>query len=130
MTLSEALGRELTAEEKEKRAKRSKRLNEILSNNYAKTFVKSVEKAANERYCGEKISRIELKPLLNMIQEVLIFDKDGKQIKDEKIEAEIRKFWAMKKKALDSNSDRRFKERKKVSHVENLLNRSIGEETL
>lgn len=128
MTLSEALGRDLTPEEKKKRSERSKRLSEIIASGYANTFVKSVEKAANAKYCGEDISKIELVPFLNNIQEIRIFNKKGEQIKDEKIEAEIRKYWAMKKKALDSNSDRRFKERKKISHTENLYNRCIGEE--
>lgn len=129
MTLGEMI-KELTADEKKKRTDRNERLKETLTNSYANTFVKSVEKAANRKFCGGNISRIELVPILNMIDEILIFDKDGNQIENKKIEAEIRKYWAMKKKALDSNSDRRFKERKKINHTENLLNRCIGEEKI
>ena len=130
MTLNEALGRDLTPEEKKKRAKRNERFSEIIAKGYENTFVKSVEKAVNKLYCGDDISKIVLKPFLNTIQEIHIFDKNGDEIKDEKLEEKIRKFWAMKRKALDHNSDRRFKERNKINHVDNLYNRCVGEGTL
>lgn len=119
----------LSAEALNKKKNRHEELKKSLEKNYANTFIKSVEKAANKKFKNDKIKKIELEFLLNNVTKVNIYDYDGNLIHDKKIEDQIVKFAKMKKDANDHNSDRRFKEMKhKPNMTENLLNRSLGEE--
>jgi len=112
----------------EKKQKRFNELEKTLEGNYKKTFITSVEKAVNKKYKSDKIKKIELDSMLNILTGIRIYDHNDNLIKDKKIEDEIKKFYKMKKKANDSNSDRYFKEKKvKPNQTENLLNRSLGE---
>ena len=119
----------LSPEELEKKRIRHKHLQKTLEKNYAKTFIKSVERAANRRFCNDKIKKIKLEFILNILTKINIYDHNNNLIHDKKIEDQIKKFYEMKKKANDSNSDRYFAEKKhKPNQVENLLNRSLGED--
>lgn len=67
--------------------------------------------------------------VLNILTKINIYDHNNDLIHDKKIEEQIKKFYDMKKKANDSNSDRYFAEKKhKPNQTENLLNRSLGED--
>lgn len=112
-----------------KKKNRYEELKDSLEKNYAKTFIKSVEKAANKKFKSDKIKKIELEFLLNNVTKVNIYDYNDDLIHDKKIEDQIIKFAKMKKNANDNNSDRRFSERKKINMHDNLLNRSLGEES-
>lgn len=119
----------LSPEELEKKRIRHKQLQKTLEKNYAKTFIKSVERAVNRRFCNDKIKKIKLEFILNILTKINIYDHNNNLIHDKKIEDQIKKFYEMKKKANDSNSDRYFAEKKhKPNQVENLLNRSLGED--
>jgi hypothetical protein len=119
----------LSPEELEKKKKRHKQLQKTLEKNYAETFIKSVERAVNRRFCNDKIKKIKLEFVLNILTKINIYDHNNDLIHDKKIEEQIKKFYDMKKKANDSNSDRYFAERKhKPNQTENLLNRSLGED--
>ena len=119
----------LSPEELEKKRIRHKQLQRTLEKNYAKTFIKNVEGAANRRFCNDKIKKIKLEFILNILTKINIYDHNNNLIHDKKIEDQIKKFYEMKKKANDSNSDRYFAEKKhKTNQVENLLNRSLGED--
>lgn len=97
--------------------------------NYANTFIKSVEKAANKKFKSDKIKKIKLDYMLNNLTNVNIYDYDDNLIHDKKLEDKIFKFAELKKEANDRNSDRRFKERKQTNMYDSLLNRSLGEES-
>jgi hypothetical protein len=119
----------LSPEELEKKKKRHKQLQKTLEKNYAETFIKSVERAVNRRFCNDKIKKIKLEFVLNILTKINIYDHNNDLIHDKKIEDQIKKFYDMKKKANDSNSDRYFAEKKhKPNQTENLLNRSLGED--
>ena len=119
----------LSPEELEKKKKRHKQLQKTLEKNYAETFIKSIERAVNRRFCNDKIKKIKLEFVLNILTKINIYDHNNDLIHDKKIEEQIKKFYDMKKKANDSNSDRYFAERKhKPNQTENLLNRSLGED--
>ncbi len=119
----------LSPEELEKKKKRHKQLQKTLEKNYAETFIKSVERAVNRRFCNDKIKKIKLEFVLNILTKINIYDHNNDLIHDKKIEEQIKKFYDMKKKANDSNSDRYFAEKKhKPNQTENLLNRSLGED--
>lgn len=119
----------LSPEELEKKKKRHKQLQKTLEKNYAETFIKSVERAVNRRFCNDKIKKIKLEFVLNILTKINIYDHNNNLIHDKKIEEQIKKFYDMKKKANDSNSDRYFAEKKhKPNQTENLLNRSLGED--
>ena len=119
----------LSPEELEKKRIRHKHLQKTLEKNYAKTFIKNVERAANRRFCNDKIKKIKLEFILNILTKINIYDHNNNLIHDKKIEDQIKKFYETKKKANDSNSDRYFAEKKhKPNQVENLLNRSLGED--
>ena len=119
----------LSPEELEKKRTRHKQLQRTLEKNYAKTFIKNVERAANRRFCNDKIKKIKLEFILNILTKINIYDHNNNLIHDKKIEDQIKKFYEMKKKANDSNSDRYFAEKKhKPNQTENLLNRSLGED--
>lgn len=119
----------LSPKELEKKKKRHKQLQKTLEKNYAETFIKSVERAVNRRFCNDKIKKIKLEFVLNILTKINIYDHNNDLIHDKKIEEQIKKFYDMKKKANDSNSDRYFAERKhKPNQTENLLNRSLGED--
>ena len=119
----------LSPEELEKKRIRHKQLQRTLEKNYAKTFIKSIERAVNRRFCNDKIKKIKLEFILNILTKINIYDHDNNLIHDKKIEDQIKKFYEMKKNANDSNSDRYFAEKKhKPNQVENLLNRSLGED--
>jgi hypothetical protein len=112
----------------EKKQKRNNELEKTLEKNYKKTFISSVEKAVNRKYKSDKIKKIELDCMLNILTGIRIYDYNNNLIHNKKIEDEIKEFYKMKKKANDSNSDRYFKEKKnKPNQVENLINRSLGE---
>ena len=93
--------------------------------NYANTFIKSVEKAANKKFKSNKIKKIKLDYMLNNLTNVNIYDYDDNLIHDKKLEDKIFKFAELKKEANDRNSDRRFKERKQTNMHDSLLNRSL-----
>ena len=119
----------LSPEELEKKKKRHKQLQKTLEKNYAETFIKSVERAVNRRFCNDKIKKIKLEFVLNILTKINIYDHNNDLIHDKRIEEQIKKFYDMKKKANDSNSDRYFAEKKhKPNQTENLLNRSLGED--
>lgn len=119
----------LSPEELEKKKKRHKQLQKTLEKNYAETFIKSVERAVNRRFCNDKIKKIKLEFVLNILTKINIYDHNNDLIHDKKIEDQIKKFYDMKKKANDSNSDKYFAEKKhKPNQTENLLNRSLGED--
>ena len=116
-------------EELEKKRIKHKQLQRTLEKNYGKTFIKNVERAANRRFCNDKIKKIKLEFILNILTKINIYDHNNNLIHDKKIEDQIKKFYEMKKKANDSNSDRYFVEKKhKPNQTENLLNRSLGED--
>lgn len=120
---------ELSQEDKELRDKRGKSLEKTLEKNYNETFIKSVERAINKQFRSDKIKKIKLDCLLNVLTKINIYDKDNNLIHDKDIENKITKFYKMKKRAFDSNSDRYFAgKKKKPNQVENLINRSLGEE--
>lgn len=119
----------LSPEELEKKKRRHKQLQKTLEKNYAETFIKSVERAVNRRFCNDKIKKIKLDFVLNILTKINIYDHNNNLIHDKKIEDQIKKFYDMKKKSNDSNSDRYFAEKKhKPNQTENLLNRSLGED--
>lgn len=114
----------------EKKRIRAKEQEDTLKKNYAQTFIKSVEKAANKKFCNDKIKKIKFEYDLNILSKINIYDHDNNIIHDKKIEDQIKKFYDMKKKANDKNSDRYFTEKKhKPNMHDNLLNRSLGEES-
>jgi len=115
-------------EEEELRKRRSNAFSNEIQKNYDNTFIEPIRKAINRRYANGKIKKIVITALLNQIGGIEIIDGNGKKIADKQIEEIIRKYWANKKKALDSNSDRYFKGRKQLNQADNLRNRSIGEE--
>ena len=125
----DVLKEELSQEDKELRGKRGKSLEKTLEKNYKETFIKSVERAVNKQFKSDKIKKIKLDCSLNFLNKINIYDQNDNLIHDKDIEDKITKFYKMKKRALDSNSDRYFAERKKKpNQVENLINRSLGEE--
>jgi len=118
-------------EEEEKRLRRKSTQEKTIQNNYTETFIKPVEKVANKKFAGKNgVSKIELIPLLNLIKEINIYDENGNKINLPEIESVIKKFWVKKKTANDKNSDRYFKERKPTNQVDNLFNRSLGEDCI
>jgi len=113
----------------EKRQQRNKDLEDLLSKNYYATFIKGAEKAVNKKFAVGEIKKIKLEYLLNKVIKVVLLDKNGNTIENKEIEKKIKDYCDMKKKALDSNSDRYYKDRsKKPNMVQNLINRSLGEE--
>ena len=120
----------LTDKELEIRNQRKEEFDKTLKNNYKETFIKSIERAANRKFKSDKIKKIELDSNLNLLTNINIYDHDDNLIHDKKIEDQITKFYLAKKKASDSNSDRYYSEKKKKPNMkENLLNRSLGEES-
>ncbi len=120
----------LTDKEKEIRNKRKEDFDKTLKNNYKETFIKNIERVANRKFKSDKIKKIELDSNLNLLTNINIYDYDDNLIHDKKIEDQITKFYLAKKKANDSNSDRYYSEKKKKPNMkENLLNRSLGEES-
>ena len=120
----------ITEEEEEQaiRRKRQESFSNDIMKNYDNTFIEPIRKAINKKYANGKIKKIVITALLNQIGGIEIIDGEGKKISNKQIEDLIRKYWAAKKKALDSNSDRYFKGRKNLNQSDNLRNRSIGEE--
>ena len=115
-------------EEEEVRKRRQSSFANDIQKNYENTFIEPVRKAINRLYAKGKVKKIVITAILNQIGGIDIIDENGKKINDKNIENLIRKYWANKKKANDSNSDRYFKERGKQNQVDNLRHRSLGEE--
>ena len=117
-----------------KRKDRKELFNKALSKSYYKTFIESVENAANRKYAKGDIDKIVIDAALNVITNIRFLDKDGEEIKTDetkKIKEKIMDFYTMKKKANELNSDRRFHERKgEPPQKVNLYNRSLGEEVI
>ena len=105
-----------------------------LINNYNNTFVNSLIPAINKKFAKGNIDRIELVTgnLPGYIVDIKIYDKDNNLIKDEELEAKIKKYWKFKKKAFEKNSDYYAEQRKapKNQHEQkqSLVYRSLGEE--
>lgn len=119
-------------EEEEVRSRRQKSFSNEIMKNYENTFIEPVRKAINRHLAktdqGGMVKKVVITACLNQIGGIELIDSEGKKIENKSLESIIRKYWAAKKKALDSNSDRYFKERKATSQQDNLRRRSIGEE--
>jgi hypothetical protein len=72
-----------------------------------------VERAVNKQFKSDKIKKIKLDCSLNFLNKINIYDQNDNLIHDKVLEDKITKFYKMKKRALDSNSDRYFAEKKK-----------------
>lgn len=115
-------------EEEELTKKRRNDFTDTVRKNYEKVFVKNIEKIINKQFCNSNIKRIELEPELNTIKKIKIYGKDGKLMKDELLENKINRFYKLKKRAFELNSDYYFNERPPANQKEALMRRSIGEE--
>lgn len=119
---------ETIKEEEELTKKRRNDFTDTVQKNYENVFVKNIEKIINKQFCNSNIKRVELEPELNTIKKIKIYGKDGKLMKDELLENKINRFYKLKKRAFELNSDYYFNERPPANQKEALMRRSIGEE--